>query len=523
MTKLPCQHKPEKVEMWVDEDIWGHRLYDEQTPWMTFLEFLGVLQSELRKNSAFQEAQPNKLNYKSYTRLHLRNILFNNPRLEAILAEYPDDRSRWENWLANIKNDSGGINPLPDYSYLKSRFSSFEQFALVVSFLQANSIEGDSNKRWSSKFVFPYGPHCLYVDLSATGTTNDRRFFARTGELLYLMMCRSGRGKDLLSNLEKLGLVSREEQSYDHPNRLDRIVAALQPERDLTDTKDGGSPPYLPYPSLPEYENLADDWLILFAYGMPNYDVLPHLVTITGLHQIIYLLGRAQDELGEAGKPEFILEIVSPRKTVVRELASTSYLQNNLRPQRAIEKHIQNATQTAEWQASFDSSDSYGDALKVLQRHFDWPESEDDEDVSKCRTPEDLLERLQEKAATRHKQHFGKCHGNWAKEIGLASSRGSKRTRYAPTDSLLKTLVLSTVTNRMEFQKFLAELYKKYGFIVSDAQAKEIIASGQADQEAFAENGVRLEQRLASMGLLKRLSDACAYVQNPFAEEERDK
>jgi hypothetical protein len=33
-------------QMWVDEAIWGHRLYDEQTPWLTMLEFLCVLHAE---------------------------------------------------------------------------------------------------------------------------------------------------------------------------------------------------------------------------------------------------------------------------------------------------------------------------------------------------------------------------------------------------------------------------------------------------------------------------------------------
>lgn len=46
---------------------------------------------------------------------------------------------------------------------------------------------------------------------------------------------------------------------------------------------------------------------------------------------------------------------------------------------------------------------------------------------------------------------------------------------------------------------------------------KKFIENGEADQEAFASNAERLEQRLSSLGLLKRLSDACAYVQNPFA------
>ena len=33
-------------QLWVDEAIWGHRLHDEQTPWLTLLEFLGVLLAE---------------------------------------------------------------------------------------------------------------------------------------------------------------------------------------------------------------------------------------------------------------------------------------------------------------------------------------------------------------------------------------------------------------------------------------------------------------------------------------------
>ena len=36
-------------DMWVDEAIWGHRLYDEQTPWLALLEFLNVLRSEAQR------------------------------------------------------------------------------------------------------------------------------------------------------------------------------------------------------------------------------------------------------------------------------------------------------------------------------------------------------------------------------------------------------------------------------------------------------------------------------------------
>jgi hypothetical protein len=59
-------------------------------------------------------------------------------------------------------------------------------------------------------------------------------------------------------------------------------------------------------------------------------------------------------------------------------------------------------------------------------------------------------------------------------------------------------------------------IHERYGFVIGDAQASQFIDSGTADQEDFSDNAHRLEERLASLGLLKRLSDSCAYVENPF-------
>ncbi|RUW03662.1 hypothetical protein, partial [Mesorhizobium sp. M1A.F.Ca.IN.020.03.1.1] len=115
----------------------------------------------------------------------------------------------------------------------------------------------------------------------------------------------------------------------------------------------------------------------------------------------------------------------------------------------------------------------------------------------------------------------GKVHSTWARQIGLSSRRSSRRVRYAPTDRLLKTLVVCCVTERMEFKDFLAELYTRYGFVIGDHQAASIIGAGKADQEDFSDNARRLEERLISLGLLNRLSDSAAYVENPFRREVR--
>ena len=513
---LKTLNRPENIQsnFWVDESIWGHRLYDEQTPWLTMLEFAGIVQSELASGRAFVEAKPNELQYTAFHRLYLRNILFNNPFVEIIKRKTINNEAQWEEWTVLMKAATGGITE-PNYDYLRKRFRLFTDFAEVVRFVQASAIEGDSNKRWTSKFVFPYGPDCLYEDLavSENKSSNDRRFFARTGELLYLMVCRSEKGPDVLQLLQSIGIVSTQAKS--ESNSLNKLVASLQPDDKRARVSE--SPPFLPYSELAEFKSLAEDWIRIGDCKMPGYDALPHLVSITGLHMVLYFISRARVILDLEAKPEIILEIVAPKKTAVREVASDSYLHNNNLSLKAIERLIDNTAKLPEWQSARLSNDSVGDCAVVLKKLFAWPKEKDDfENVNE---PEALLQRLKTLAVNRHKQHLNKFHSVWSKETGLASSRGSRRTRYVPTDSLLKSLVLSTVADRMEYQEFLAVLYEKYGLIIGDRQAKEIISSGRADQSAFADNSSRLEHRLSSIGLLKRLSDACAYVENPCTAE----
>ncbi len=74
-------------------------------PWMVFLEFLNVFHYEAGKGRAFAEpAGLNTLKYRAAHRLHLRNILFNNPHLAEIRQTFPNDTNRWDEWLKRMKS-----------------------------------------------------------------------------------------------------------------------------------------------------------------------------------------------------------------------------------------------------------------------------------------------------------------------------------------------------------------------------------------------------------------------------------
>ncbi|MER8548854.1 hypothetical protein NKH41_24590 [Mesorhizobium sp. M1169] len=508
--KRPISHEDRTgPAFWVDEAIWGHRLHDEQTPWLILLEFLGVLRSEHVAGRALAEEEFNALSYRPQTQLRLRNLIFNNPYLLTIGAEKLSDDAAWTKWLELMEQNAGGLESR-DFSYLRGRFDSFDDFASVVGFLQSSAIEGTSNKRWSSKFVFPFGPSALYEDaaVTASGVSTDRRFFARTGEVLYLMLCRSKRAAEL-----KERLVAK---LFEQPTVYDRLVAALQGEPQLAERDRPGS--YLPCSTHPIFDQLAEDWIAILDSPISVFDALPHIVTITGLNLVRYQLDRAR-ELLDSVPITMICEIVSPRKTVIRDLAADSFQANNALPGLAIEHYVRSAECSHEWQHAVKSDDAVLSAAEVLGRQFDWPDPDDL--PTGMSNPGDLIEELVGRAKTRHAQHVGKVHSTWARQIGLSSRRSSRRVRYAPTDRLLKTLVVCCVSERMEFKDFLAALHDCYGFVIGDQQAASIIGAGKADQEDFSDNARRLEERLISLGLLNRLSDSAAYVENPFRREVR--
>ncbi|WP_342712552.1 hypothetical protein AAFG13_15655 [Bradyrhizobium sp. B124] len=109
--------------MWVDEAIWGHRLYDEQTPWLTMLEFLCVLHAEHTHGRALREETLNGLSYRPQQQLRLRNLLFNNPHIATVLGTDQSDDAMWSTWLRLMQENAGGLDS-PDFAYLRDRFES---------------------------------------------------------------------------------------------------------------------------------------------------------------------------------------------------------------------------------------------------------------------------------------------------------------------------------------------------------------------------------------------------------------
>jgi len=500
------------VDFAVDEHIWGHRLYDEQLPHLALLEFLGVLASNA--DNPLIATPEETVRYLPQRQIRLRGLLFNNPYVESVRERAQSDEDKWKHWSALFAGDATGIGD-DDMAYLRKAFTSFDDFAKSIELLRSSAFEARSNKRWSSKFVFPFGPDALYEDLrvDSSGASNDRRFFARTGELLYLMLCRAKRGPELGQKLM--------ERLYDASAPMNRLVKALQGDPQLAhDSRPVG---YLPFASHPRFDRLCDDWLAILSRDMPIYDALEHLITSAGLNLLLYFLERAKAQAGDTDPVELVCEIVSRERTKVRALSGDSYQVNQALSLRAVRAAVEQIRLDDDWATALASDDPQGECLKMMRAWFQWPSTkEDDEADYTLKTGEELVRELVEKAETRHEQHFGKIHAAWSRSIGLSSRRLSRRTRYAPNDRLLKTLVVAIVDDRMQFDEFLQEARRRYGIVIGDAEGARLIRERQVDQEALSDNSANLEKRLMGLGLVRKLSDSCSFVENPFISQGED-
>jgi len=500
------------VKIWVDEAIWGHRFYNDQTPWLVLLEFLAVFRSRYSDGHALNEPRMGGAHEDLYyvpRLIPLRELIFGNPHIQHIDKSNSSNREKWSAWKEQVNDDSGY-----DFSFLQARFGEFSRLAHVVEYFQNTAVEPHRQRRWTSRFIFPYGPDCLYADLPGNPRNSpDRRFFARGGELLYLMLCRSGSGPDISELINKRLLLEN--------NPWNRVVKALLPEDNRSDSREISSKiGYLPFAERVEYLELAQTWQQLLQLDLLGVALFDPLVRLSSLHMLLYMLRRAAEEIGHSAEPRFVLEIASPSKTTLFELSSENLSANRMASLRAVRSHVENVKNDQGWHDAC-SARVPADAVRTfLAKRFAW---EPEDSIRIGGDQDTIFSELRSYAEERHQQHVAKVHSEWARQIGLSVSQRGVGTWYSPSDSLLKALVMCIVDDgREEYRRFLGKLYDRFRLVVAVPEAEKAFGSLPTDQHAFTQNAQRLEQRLRTLGLLRRLSDDCAYVVNPHFRGAHD-
>jgi len=515
----------EATKTWVEEAIWGHRLRKDQEPWQILLEFLNLCHAASTKGGvslldhpeiATDPPRHEQFGYGLPVREVLRYIIFRDRHVTAIQnsADFATDQSRWQAWREAVTNDLARKGITHDHLLqLERNFQgNFVNFAHAVQLLRAMEIEPERGRRWTSRHLTPHGPALFYADVkesSGKGYSNDRRFFARGGELLYLMLHRS-RGIDVLRPLIAGKLLA-------DGSRWNTLAGLFQPLEMVERPIHSHSLGYLPAAQHRTYDRLAEDWIALLSIKkLPIDHLFDPLVRITGLGIVRYLLDRAQDQLQLRRPHPLLLDFTGGRARGMRKASAEQHHIARHLTTRALEafifERLAGATDPA-WPApGATSGQDRSEAQTVLRTLF----LHEQNYPSGLPAPEQQLADFKEYVLAKHEAHLGLVQGIFAQKIGLATTRQGVGTWYAASDSFVQALLLANVETTMELRVLLDTLYRRYAIVIAAAQARDAFDTLPLPVERLNENERQFEQRLKALGLLKRLSDDCAFVANPF-------
>jgi hypothetical protein len=501
-----------ETKAWVEEAIWGHRFYNDQTPWLLLCELLAICADRARNGTSaifpgLADGGHEDFHYRLPRRGALRHLLFRDRYLADSESIAASDASMWQDWLAKAKQASDF-----DFSYLQGRFASFDALRNAVELLRSAEIEPQRRRRWTSRHLVPQGPDMLLADYRETRSGSDsldRRFFARGGELLFLMLNRSGRTAELEPLLRR--------RLLDANNRWNLLARQLQPAPDargsdkMFDTSIG----YLPMADHRAYRRLAEDWCrVLRLAALPDDSRLEPLMRLSGLAVVLYLTERACEELGRP-MPALPLDMLSGETRALRKLSAEHLALHRQLAREAIDHRIDSICEKPEWRTALTSGNPARRAKELIAEIFVY-----DNKTGDRQDPERQLDELRRAVFANYDNHLGLVLGFYAEQIGLAVARRGVGRWYAASDGLLEALVLANVDGPVELGQFLMRLFERYRILVGPEAARSAFESLPIPLEQFKLNERRFEERLRVLGLAQRLSDDCAFVINPYHASE---
>lgn len=517
---------------WIDRPLWGNRFYNDQSPDLIILEFLMILEAYTSDASEDSEdgssgwslpqikvegelAKHPEVAVKVSSVVNTRRLIYGEPYLDIILHPSNTSRTPWQELVDKTSLTQAQVNSL------QSKVSITELRMLLEYFRDASFDSGD--KRWSSRFLFPYGSSCLFPDgrPKGEGFSADRRFFARGGELLFFMLTRAkfddqGQqydGKDLLIKISDRFLSSTQ-PTNDLFHRVRTIFGELNRDKSV---KTG----YLPFRELSNYNQLAKDIWILFHKKLPIEVLYEHLGRIVVLHFLRYYLEQAQRVLH--GKITFSDEEYSWK---VPTDFHQFYTETQKQPLLQIEGDLDEDDKAIFVCAAAQNQD--GILLDKVKQMYNHNMGLGIEAVVRLETermrllkfeaPDAQIEARKEELRDYHqkKSDFRAAYVYWLAKIGLATPKRGRR-HFIVSNKLARTLVVMLVDEPVEYNEFLNALAQKYRIVIGPEAAEAVgLKRDQIDFSALERNEILFAETLRKIGLLNSLSDDCSYVQNPY-------
>ncbi|WP_457627637.1 hypothetical protein [Persephonella sp.] len=544
------------------EWIYGHRFMAGQT-WIEYLlEFLNVL-----KGFNYKLDMNSNREYTVEKKLGFRRFLF--------LPLYPKDTE------VGKKNfiDKCGYKFLMEK--LKEEFDE-EKIENFQNFLKTFvPVDVATNRSWFAQFLFPFHESVLFFEMRRIKGFNEinkcqnlgqssnllqeidtakyfdfpRNFFARGGELYYLMLSIGRENKNSnLGDILKSILQTRFEdigKSIEYIEKKWEEIKGnnLESQGDNSKTIEIG---WITHPNCKYYSLVYSDLKNILKNNLDHLELLNLIAFNIAFSIVLYIYRKSHQNCSFEGCPlsqRDSLSYCAPYIFIDSfDLATnkeTRYISvNNLKlNEKQIEKKvkeffeeifdffIQKAedlnknTNIKELIENSDNFISYDEFIKrVFLTFFNFKEKDLNEyknngnfDIEKIKNKR---EEIYEKTVSQFYKHFLPIHRLISKQIGFVKPKTGKNARYVLNEHLIKMLICSTIEPKkeMEFREFLNVLFEKYGLIIGLAEAEKakIITKFNTNRNTLIKNEEKFKEKLRNAGFLVEYSDTTVLVKNPF-------
>ncbi|MGM0806178.1 MAG: hypothetical protein ACQET8_15635 [Bacillota bacterium] len=511
----------EEFSTQLSAQIWGHRFKDGQRGPEYVLEFLNVL-----KGTNYDLAA------NSYSRVRatgLRQFIFEGDK-EGAKTGVVSLTTEQKDSLYELVENKDELNVIRDF---------FRNLEVPL----ADGTGKPANRSWYAKTLYPLHESLLFFELRTLNKGGEksynfeRNFFARGGELYFLMLSYGTEANLELREKIQCRLKSLLCKNKAIENIVSKISSRLENEKNSSDLyplkKDGESNreyPVLPVIDDPIYTEFAEEFYNLINLNIDIYELFELMTSLITFQLGRYMLKRAQ--LNGESKVTLFFDCLDAQVGPIQTLSARSFSDNELLVKNKFEEFFKQTFRekiTSEEFVNQNIKSWHTDPdllieLLGLSRLSKVRKNKVAKVIQKCDSYNKVMTQLfnvvKDIVSDQLKRHQLSIVRGLTRDGGYGGFRRGSKYRYFMSDTFIQAMVYANLKpgKQTEFHSFLEVIYKKYGFIIGELQAKEngIYEKSKLNVSYFQRNEYALREKLRHNGLLIEYSDATAMIRNPY-------
>lgn len=544
------EEKKKQFSTQLSEKIWGHRFTGGQRGMEYTLEFLNVMAGTNYNLDSKYYIRKKMQNFRSFVFEGAKEGKQNKDG-SLNFVSFSDNRKK--ELIENLGIDSSDLEDLQMF---------FKNLSIQMTTPSGKPL----NRSWYATMLFPLHESLLFFELRAQKKSDnvsfERNFFARGGEMYYLMLTYGTENNpELRSSLQKkLQIIMRKNKSvtsvvsriceqleddYQLENDSANYAAALIKDESLEGiipnwSKDTKEYPTLPNNKLSIFNEFAEELSSLLELNIDLYEMFGMLTSLICFQIHRYMLFQASEITGETN--HYFIDCLDGQDANVKRLAQDSYRMHETTVKDCFDKfmttHLENLIPVTKeldllkkWkeEASHSLSNVDKEKYNVFFSDIEYAAAHSAKQKALIKAIENKNEQQALKLLKRKIIEFSHDELNkkqlpiirtLARDGGFVAMGTGIRSRYILSDSFLESIVYAVLgkKEKMDFQEFMSKLYTKFNIVIGTEEAK---VSGLYEKEGinlkhFQNNEKKLRQKLKQNGLLQEYSDATALICNPY-------